>query len=201
VSVEGSFESVSEHFLCADRDRGSQIEIDRHGDRKILQVRGELCGVMNSHAAEIREIGFSRSQIFKSVPVPPIIAVELGLEETWLTMKRALSYLPEAYGLALAHHHTKEPASPTAVLERLPRGENARLLCLIGGLSVILGLFSLLPFPPFDGGHLLLCGVETVSGRRIQDEPLKYLSWFGLAVMLFLTILSVVPEIASLLAE
>jgi membrane-associated protease RseP (regulator of RpoE activity) len=155
----------------------------------IIGVAGR-CDVINSHAAEIAEIGFSRGRVFKSVPVPPITAVELGLEETWLTMKRALAYLPEAYGLALAHHYPRDPASPTAVLEHLPRGENARLLCLIGGLSAILGLFSLLPFPPFDGGQLLLCGVEAVSGRRIQDEPLKYLSRFGLAVMLFLMILS-----------
>jgi hypothetical protein len=36
---------------------------------------------------------------------------------------------------------------------------------------------------------------------EFQDEPLKYLSWFGLTVMLFLMILSVVPEIVSLLAD
>jgi regulator of sigma E protease len=203
VSIEGGVESVSElqHFLCADRNLGAQIEIDRHGDRTILEVKGKLCDVTNSHAAEIAEIGFSRGRVFKSVPVPPITAVELGLEETLLTMKRAFAYFPQTYGLVLVHHHPRDPTSSTAVLERLPREENARLLCLIGGLSVILGLFSLLPLPPFDGGQLLLCGVETVSGRRIQDEPLKYLSWFGLTVMLFLMILSVVPEIVSLLAE
>jgi membrane-associated protease RseP (regulator of RpoE activity) len=45
----------------------------------------------------------------------------------------------------------------------------ASLLFLFAYLNVVLGLFNLLPLPPFDGGHLAVLGVEKLRGGKTID--------------------------------
>lgn len=56
---------------------------------------------------------------------------------------------------------------------------------LVAGLSMVVGLFSLLPFLPSDGGGLLLLAVETYSGQMIPARLKRGLQ-LASAVFLFL---------------
>jgi regulator of sigma E protease len=64
------------------------------------------------------------------------------------------------------------------------------VLYLAGELSVVLGLFNLLPIPALDGGRLAFLAVEGVRGRPVdpEKEGLVHLTGFALIMVLFVFI-------------
>jgi membrane-associated protease RseP (regulator of RpoE activity) len=66
-----------------------------------------------------------------------------------------------------------------------------QLAFLIGGLSVAIGLFNLLPFLPLDGGRLLLIAFEAWRGRPVAANHEKHLYWIGASILAGVTIVSV----------
>ena len=72
--------------------------------------------------------------------------------------------------------------------------QGARALCelLIAGLSVAVGLMNLFPIPILDGGHLVFCAYEAITGRKPSDSVLQFLMTFGLIIVLSLTVFAVI---------
>lgn len=64
------------------------------------------------------------------------------------------------------------------------------VLYLAGELSIVLGLFNLLPIPALDGGRLAFLVVEGVRGRPVdpEKEGLVHLTGFALIMVLFVFI-------------
>ncbi|WP_374713304.1 M50 family metallopeptidase [Symbiobacterium terraclitae] len=62
------------------------------------------------------------------------------------------------------------------------------LLALTAALSINLGLFNLLPIPALDGAHLLFMAVEAVRGRRLDPEFVGMAHFFGLLLLVGLTL-------------
>lgn len=54
---------------------------------------------------------------------------------------------------------------------------------MMAQLFLFLALFNLIPLPPFDGGHLLLTGIEWVSGKRIDVRKLVPVAWVVIVVL------------------
>jgi regulator of sigma E protease len=61
------------------------------------------------------------------------------------------------------------------------------LALLIGGFSASIGLFNLLPFPPLDGGRLMLVAVEACLGRRVIEKEEKRLNTIGSSIIAGMT--------------
>ena len=60
---------------------------------------------------------------------------------------------------------------------------------LLAFLSVNLGIINLLPFLPFDGGHLFFNTVESVRGRRVDARVLERAIAIGVVLLVTLFIL------------
>ena len=65
-------------------------------------------------------------------------------------------------------------------------------MALIAGLSTAVGLMNLFPIPVLDGGHLVFCAVEAITGRKPSDSVVQFLMTLGLIIVLSLTAFSVV---------
>jgi membrane-associated protease RseP (regulator of RpoE activity) len=61
---------------------------------------------------------------------------------------------------------------------------------LIGGLSLSIGLFNLLPFLPLDGGRLILLAIEACRGRPVAEKDEKHLYRSGASILAGVTIVS-----------
>ncbi len=59
---------------------------------------------------------------------------------------------------------------------------------LIAVLSVSLALFNVLPLPILDGGHLVLLGIEKVTGKRLSQRAEAYVSRVGMTIMIMLAV-------------
>jgi regulator of sigma E protease len=71
-------------------------------------------------------------------------------------------------------------------------------LAFMGLLSVNLAVLNVLPFPPLDGGRLLVVVIEAFRRRRLpaEREALIYLT--GFLVLMALVILISIQDIARL---
>lgn len=55
-------------------------------------------------------------------------------------------------------------------------------------LSIVLGVFNILPFPALDGGHILFLGLEKIFRREIPTEIKSIVNIIGFGLLLLLII-------------
>jgi membrane-associated protease RseP (regulator of RpoE activity) len=71
-------------------------------------------------------------------------------------------------------------------------GDFWAFLWLLGGISLILALFNLVPLPPFDGGHAAVVVYEwaasKITGRRVEVDYRKLVPVAAIVLAFFLTL-------------
>ena len=77
------------------------------------------------------------------------------------------------------------------------RGDWELALSFFAYVVIFIGLVNLLPLPPFDGGHLAVLAIEKVRGRAVDIKKLVPVSAVVLALLLFLTISTLVLDISK----
>ena len=74
-----------------------------------------------------------------------------------------------------------------------------QFLYILALLSIMLGVMNLLPVPALDGGHMLICLYEMVTGRKPSDRFLMVTQVIGMFLLLLLMFLAFGNDIARLL--
>ncbi|MDX1917477.1 MAG: M50 family metallopeptidase [Rickettsiaceae bacterium] len=72
-------------------------------------------------------------------------------------------------------------------------------LVYIAIVSVSIGFANLLPIPILDGGHIALCCYEIIAGKALTGIAHKAIIYIGLALVIFMFIISTSNDINSLL--
>ena len=71
-----------------------------------------------------------------------------------------------------------------------------RLLAL---LSIMLGVMNLLPIPALDGGHIVICLYEIVTGRKPSDKFILAAQMVGMVLLILLMLLAFGNDIGRLI--
>lgn len=74
-----------------------------------------------------------------------------------------------------------------------------RFWLLTAFLSIALGFANLLPIPALDGGHAIFALFELFTGRRLSDNFLLVVQYFGMWILLGLMVLAQFNDIMRLL--
>ena len=74
-----------------------------------------------------------------------------------------------------------------------------RFMTLLALLSIMLGVMNLLPIPALDGGHIVICLYEMVTGRKPGDKFLVAAQWLGMFLLLLLMLLAFGNDIGRLI--
>ncbi|HBT96061.1 MAG TPA: hypothetical protein DEB24_08355 [Coriobacteriia bacterium] len=63
-------------------------------------------------------------------------------------------------------------------------------IVIAASLSISIGLMNLLPFPPLDGGRIVVETIERITRRRIPIRVVNTITIaaFGLLILLFLVV-------------
>jgi regulator of sigma E protease len=69
----------------------------------------------------------------------------------------------------------------------------------MGGLSLNLAIFNILPFPALDGGRLLFLLIEAITRKRVKAEVEKYIHTAGMAFLLALMLLITFSDLKKFL--
>lgn len=73
-----------------------------------------------------------------------------------------------------------------------------RFLNILALLSIMLGVMNLLPIPALDGGHIVFCLYEMITGRKPSDRFLEAAQIVGMILLLLLMVLAFGNDIARL---
>lgn len=73
-----------------------------------------------------------------------------------------------------------------------------RFLNILALLSIMLGVMNLLPIPALDGGHIVFCLYEMITGRKPSDRFLEAAQIIGMILLLLLMVLAFGNDIARL---
>lgn len=128
-------------------------------------------------------IGFT--PVLKSVRLGPIEGVLWGLSQVPATIEL------QWFGIiqVIASHDASALKGPVGIARIVGEAESygvGAVIDIAATLSVILGMFNLLPIPALDGGRLAFFLVELVRGRRVdpEKEGLVHLTGFALIMVL-----------------
>lgn len=69
-------------------------------------------------------------------------------------------------------------------------------LSFLAAISISLGVFNLLPIPILDGGHLMFCVLEIITGRPVSDQIQAIGLWLGGMFLVGVTLFAFYNDIA-----
>jgi regulator of sigma E protease len=64
-------------------------------------------------------------------------------------------------------------------------------------LSIVIGVFNILPFPALDGGHIMLLGIEKITGKEIPQSTKDTINRIGFALLLLLVFAVTIKDIGT----
>lgn len=73
-----------------------------------------------------------------------------------------------------------------------------QFLVILAMLSIMLGVLNLLPIPGLDGGHMVFCLFEMISGRKPSDRFMMVMQTIGMVLLLGLMLLAFGNDFARL---
>jgi regulator of sigma E protease len=74
-----------------------------------------------------------------------------------------------------------------------------QFLYILAMLSIMLAVMNLLPIPGLDGGHIVFCLYEMLTGRKPSDRFLTIAQLIGMALLLLLMFLAFGNDISRLI--
>jgi regulator of sigma E protease len=94
----------------------------------------------------------------------------------------------------------KSVGSFVAIGQVFPTSWNwLQFLYILALLSIMLGVMNLLPIPALDGGHMLICLWEMITGRKPSDKFLVVAQMVGMALLIGLMLLAFGNDIVRLI--
>lgn len=72
-------------------------------------------------------------------------------------------------------------------------------LSMLGMISLAVGIANILPFPPLDGGKVVLVLIEWITRKKVSVKVEAILSYIGLALLLLLTIFVTINDMIRII--
>ncbi len=197
-----SWEGMSE-YARARPGRTMTVEFERDGRTSRRDVRVEAADVSGETVGRIGIAAYRDEELAERLRVveryPIGRSLVLGAERTWdfsvltvrligqlLTGGAALKNISGPVGIA-------EFAGTSAMIGL------AAFLSMLALLSVSLGILNLLPIPILDGGHLVYCLLEALTGRPVSARFEAIAQRLGIVMLAALMGLALYNDFARLL--
>lgn len=125
-------------------------------------------------------------------------AVPAGLETAWKTVR---GYLMDLRLLASPRTEAyKSVGSFIAIGQVFPSAWDwYSFVNILALLSIMLGVMNLLPIPALDGGHIVFCLFEMITGRKPSDKFMIGAQMVGMFLLILLMMLAFGNDIARLI--
>ncbi len=174
----------------------------RRGHRElsvVVRPRPEMVTDIFGETQRIYRVGIiaSGKRVIKRVGV--FEAAQLAFTKAWVAAKLIGLTVVK---LVQAKVSVKELGGPIFIAQaagQMARYGLAPLMDFAALISVNLAVINLLPFPPLDGGHLLLFGIEAIRRRPLPLKARQWLQQVGLALVLLLMIVVFYNDIARII--
>lgn len=70
---------------------------------------------------------------------------------------------------------------------------------LMAMISMAVGVANILPFPPLDGGKIVLVIIEWITGKKVSEKVELTISYIGLGLLMLLTVFVTIKDIIRII--
>ena len=175
-------------------ERALRVTVDREGSMVELTVLPD-----SRSAAGDTQIGYvGLAPHTNDIRYGPIEAVARSLGETGDKTLLTLGLLKKMVTGDVSMKNLSGPITIAKVAGDSARSGWRFFFSVLALLSISLGVLNLLPIPILDGGHILFCAVEAVTGRPVSENAQAIGTQVGLFLVAGLMILALYNDISRL---
>lgn len=130
---------------------------------------------------------------------PPHVAPIVGLKKSWQMVQQVYLFLR---GVLTGRISPKYAAGPVGIFQLSYHAAAqgvSKFIYWLAILGVNIAVVNLLPIPPFDGGLLVLTGVEKLRGKSISEKWLVRFQLAGWAFVIVLLLMITFNDIRRLI--
>ena len=150
-----------------------------------------------SSAAGRNLIGITYGPPIRVEPLPLSRAASLSGSQMWTEVSGTVSALAHIYQ-SKDRKQLHSIVGITAATEQATSQGAINGIWILGGISLALAVFNLLPLLPLDGGHIFWALVEKLRrGRKVSLVTMERASYVGLALMLCLVVIGFSNDIST----
>ena len=193
-SISG-FADLQSLVAAGDED-DMQFSIWRLGTKFDVVLRSKPVAIPgpNGSFESRRLVGITGGTFFEPSTEPQsfVVAITAAFERTWFIIKISLAGLRQMIVGSISACNLSGPVAIAETAGQMASQGALPFLALIAGLSTAVGLMNLFPIPILDGGHLVFCAYEAITGRKPNDSVLQFLLTFGLIIVLSFTVFAVI---------
>ena len=185
-------DDLSLYLAVANPEKKSTIIVDRAGDLETIKVKPKKIVVDGKESyrygigiEQEREYGFVNAlkyMVNKSCSLFKQMAITFG-------------YLVTG-GIRL--NQLSGPVGIYSIVGESSKAGIANILYLVAFLSINVGFINLLPFPAFDGGHILFIVIEKLRGKPVSPELENKIHTVGMLLLLLLMVIVTINDIIKL---
>ena len=131
------------------------------------------------------------------VRLGPVAGLTAGAAKVWQVSALTLGFIGR---MVIGQVSVRNISGPVAIADFAGKSAELGFVYYLGFLalvSVSLGIMNLLPVPMLDGGYLVYCLWEAVTGKPVAGAWFDRLQYAGLSLLLALMAIALVNDIAS----
>jgi regulator of sigma E protease len=166
--------------------RPLNMTVTRGGEELKFQVTPRETLVKNVFGEEtpVGLIGISPAGETVTRRYNPLAALGLGVERTWNIIYLTFIGIGKIFQRVVPADTLGGPLMIVQMAGEQAKMGFMNLVFLVAFLSIMLGVFNILPIPVLDGGHLFFFLIEALRGRPLSMKKREIIQQVGLLILI-----------------
>lgn len=185
-------DDMSLYLAIADKSKKTNIQVDRNGKELTFKVKAKKVKTGDTESY-LYGIGMKQEKTHGFVA-----AINYTIDKTVSIFKQMGITLGYLFTGGISLNQLSGPVGIYSVVGEQSKAGLANVLYLVAFLSINVGFINLLPFPAFDGGHIMFLIIEKIKGSPVNPELQNKINTIGLMLLMLLMIVVTFNDILRL---
>ncbi|MEW5744495.1 MAG: RIP metalloprotease RseP [Nitrospirota bacterium] len=178
------------------------LTVLRNGDSRTVTVTPEVKKIPNifGEIEEIGVIGITHSGETAMVKEDLPTAFRNAFLKTWEIIEITLVGIVKLIQRVIPAETIGGPILIFQLAEKQAAAGPMSFFVFAAVISINLGILNLLPVPVLDGGHILLLGIEAITGKPLSETAVMVAQRIGLALLIMLMLFAFYNDIFRIIS-